>query len=262
MADAGFSVLNMFRVDNDVAMVTGGASGLGRIAALTLAEAGAHVCVTDIDHNKADETVAEIVVAGGKADAWLLDVMDNDAICRVIAEIAAKHGRIDILVNNAGTSHRSPTETMPIEVWDQIIQINQTQLFLCSREAGKHMLAQNKGAIVNLASIMGLAGGGFYGNLPYHASKGAVVNMTRALASEWALRGVRVNAIAPTFTKTDLTKPLREETDLMAKVKDRTPMGRLAEPEEMAGAILYLASPASSMVTGHTLPVDGGWLAI
>jgi NAD(P)-dependent dehydrogenase (short-subunit alcohol dehydrogenase family) len=262
MADAGFSALALFRVDGDVAVVTGGAAGLGRIAALTLAEAGAHVCVTDIDHNRAGETVADIEAAGGKADAWLLDVTDNDAICRTIAEIAEKHGRIDILINNAGTAQRDPTESMPTEVWDRIVQMNQTQLFVCSREAGKHMLAQNKGAIVNLASIMGLTGGGMYPNLPYHATKGAVVNMTRALAAEWASRGVRVNAIAPTFTRTELTLPVRQDADLVAQIEARTPMGRMAEPEEMAGAILYLASPASSMVTGHTLPVDGGWMAI
>ena len=266
MADAKFSVLSQFRVDGDIAMVTGGAAGLGRVAALTLAEAGAHVCVTDIEHNRAGETVAEIADAGGKADAWLLDVSDNDAICRVIAEIAEQHGRIDILVNNAGGGKRSASEDLSIELWDRIIQMNQTQLFVCSREVGKLMLAQNKGAIINLASIMGLAGGGLcgglYGNLHYHAAKGAVVNMTRALASEWASRGVRVNAIAPTFTKTDLTMPVRQDPDLVAQIEDRTPLGRFAEPEEMAGAILYLASSASSMVTGHTLAVDGGWMAI
>ena len=216
MADAGFSALGLFRVDNDIAVVTGGAAGLGRIASLTLAEAGAHVCVTDIDQNRAGETVAEIEAAGGKADAWLLDVTDNDAICRVIAEIAEKHGRIDILVNNAGSAQRDATETMPTEVWDRIVQMNQTQLFVCSREAGKHMLAQNKGVIINLASIMGLTGGGLYPNLPYHATKGAVVNMTRALAAEWASRGVRVNAIAPTFTRTELTIPVRQDADLVA----------------------------------------------
>lgn len=262
MTGSQFSALSQFRVDNDIAVVTGGAAGLGRIASLTLAEAGAHVCVTDIDHNRAGETVAEIEAAGGKADSWLLDVTDNDAICRVIAEIADKHGRIDILVNNAGTAQRDATENMPTEVWDRIVQMNQTQVFVCSREAGKHMLAQNKGAIINVASIMGLAGGGLYPNFPYHATKGAVVNMTRALAAEWAAHGVRVNAIAPTFAKTELTLPLRQDTDMVARIEDRTPMGRLAEPEEMAGAILYLASPASSMVTGHTLPVDGGWMAI
>lgn len=262
MSSAGFSVLKMFRVDNDIAVVTGSASGLGRIAALTLAEAGAYVCVTDIDRGKADDTVAEIVAAGGKAGAWLLDVMDNDAICRVIGDIVANHGRIDILVNNAGLFQVGPTETMLAESWDSIIQMNQTQLFICSREVGKHMLARKKGAIINVTSIMGLVGGGLHGNLPYHASKGAVVSMTRALAAEWASRGVRVNAIAPTFTRTELTKQLFERPDLLAQIEERTPMGRVAEPEDMAGALLYLASPASAMVTGHTLPVDGGWLAI
>ena len=145
MADGKFSVLDQFRVDGDIAMVTGGAAGLGRIAALTLAEAGAHVCVTDIDHNRAGETVAEIAAAGGTADAWLLDVSDNVAICQVIADIAEQHGRIDILVNNAGGGKRTATEVTPIELWDRIIQMNQTQLFVCSREVGKLMLAQNKG---------------------------------------------------------------------------------------------------------------------
>ena len=262
MADAAFSALKLFRVDGDIAVVTGAAAGLGRIAALTLAEAGAHVCVTDIDDTCAAETVAEITAAGGKADAWHLDVTDNDAICRVFAAIAARHGTIGILVNNAGAAKREATESLPIEVWDRIVQINQTQVFVCSREAGRHMLAQNQGAIINLASIMGLGGGGLYPNLPYHATKGAVVNMTRALAAEWASRGVRVNAIAPTFARTGLITPLLQDPDMIARIEARTPMGRLAEPEEIAGAILYLASPASTMVTGHTLPVDGGWTAI
>lgn len=262
MTDGGFSALGLFRVDDDIAMVTGGAAGLGRIAALTLAEAGAHVCVTDIDTDRAHETVSDIKGSGGKADAWTLDVTDNDAICRVVSDIAAKHGRIDILINNAGSARRDPSEEMPIEIWDRIVQFNQTQVFVCSREAGRLMLARNKGAIVNITSIMGLSGGGLYPNLPYHATKGAVVNMTRALAAEWAARGVRVNAIAPTFVATELTVPLRQQPEMVARIRDRTPMGRFAEPEEIAGAILYLASPASSMVTGHTLPVDGGWMAI
>jgi len=151
---------------------------------------------------------------------------------------------------------------MPTETWDLVIAINQTAVFTCSREAGKHMLAKGKGAIINIASIMGLSGGGFYPNLPYHASKGAVVNMTRALAAEWAQRGVRVNAIGPTFTETDLTAPLRTNNQAKAFIEERTPMGRFAQPEEMAGAILYLASDAASAVTGITLPVDCGWLAI
>ncbi len=262
MADPEFSALKLFRVDGDIAVVTGAAAGIGRVAALSLAEAGAHVCVTDIDHDRAAVTVAQIAAAGGSADAWRLDVTGNEAIEQVFAAIAAQHGAIDILVNNAGAARREPSETMTTAAWDRIVQHNQTQVFVCSREAGKHMLAKGKGAIINIASIMGLGGGGLYPNLAYHATKGAVVNMTRALAAEWADRGVRVNAIAPTFANTDLTLALRQDAAMVARIEDRTPMGRLAEPEEMAGAILYLASPASAMVTGHTLPVDGGWTAI
>ena len=262
MTDSGFSALGQFRVDNDIALITGGAAGLGRIASLTLAEAGAHVCVTDLDAAAAEATASEVEKAGGRADAWQLDVADNDAIVRVIGEIAAKHSRIDILINNAGAAKRDATAAMTLEDWDRIVQMNQTQVFICSREVGRLMLENGRGAIVNLSSIMGLSGGGLYPNLSYHATKGAVVNMTRALAAEWAGEGIRVNAIAPTFVATEFTAPLRQDAEMVARIKDRTPMGRFAEPEEIAGAILYLASPASGMVTGHTLPVDGGWMAI
>lgn len=258
----GFSALAQFRLDGDVAIVTGGGAGIGRIACLTLAEAGAYVCVTDVDGTTAEKVADEIHNLGNEADAWVLDVSDENAIVRVIAEIAEKHGQIDILINNAGMAQRDATETMPTAVWDRIVRINQTGVFLCSREAGKHMLARGTGRIINIASVMGLVGGGLYPNLPYHATKGGLVNMTRALAAEWAGRGVRVNAIAPTFVTTDLTINLRQDPDKMRLIENRTPMGRFAEPEEMAGGILYLASPASSMVTGHTLAIDGGWTAI
>ncbi|MDP6351886.1 MAG: SDR family oxidoreductase [Alphaproteobacteria bacterium] len=257
-----FSTLALFRIDGDVALITGGGGGLGRIASLALAEAGAHVCVADIDADAAQAVVGEITAAGGGGDAWTLDVMDNDRIVAVIGEIAARHGRIDVLVNNAGTARREPTADMTLEVWNLIMQMNQTQIFVCSREAGRHMIRQGSGRIINIASIMGLVGGGFYPNFPYHATKGAVVNMTRALAAEWASHGIRVNAIAPTFVVTDLTAKVRAEPEKMRIIEDRTPMGRFAQPEEMAGGILYLASPASAMVTGHTLVIDGGWTAI
>ena len=262
MSESAFSAMSQFRLDGEIALITGSGDGLGRIAALTYGEAGAHVCVSDVDFQLAEKVVREVEEAGGSADAWHLDVMDNDQIIRVINEIAETHKKIDILVNNAGSAQREPTETMPLEVWDRIIQINQTQVFLCSREAGKNMLKRKKGSIINLASIMGLVGGGFYPNFPYHATKGAVVNMTRALAAEWAQRGVRVNAIAPTFVKTNLTLPLRSDKERTKIVLERTPMGRFAEPEELAGPFLFLASSASSMVTGHILAVDGGWTAI
>ena len=181
-----------------------------------------------------------------------------DTVSRIKAELAG----ISILVNNVGIAEREPTLETTLETWERIIAVNVNAAFLCSREVGRLMVAAGSGSIINIASIMGLTGGGLYPNLAYHTSKGALVNMTRALAVEWAQSGVRVNAIAPTYVRTKLTENLRADKELVARIEDRTPMGRFAEPEEMGGAILFLASQASSMVTGHTLPVDGGWLAV
>ena len=218
--------------------------------------------VSDINLEWAEKVAEEIMEAGGAADARKMDVANNPEIESGIAGIIGQHGRIDILVNNVGLAKRAPTEKLSLEDWNEIVQVNQTQVFVCSREAGKHMLRAGEGSIINVSSIMGLVGGGFYPNLPYHATKGAVVNMTRALAAEWAGRGIRVNAIAPTFVKTNLTIPVRADPIATQWIIDKTPMGRFAEPEELAGAFLFLASPAASMVTGQTLAVDGGWTAV
>jgi len=255
-------VLSQFRLDKRVALITGSGDGLGRTAALAFSEAGAHVCVSDINTKLAKKVVTEIQELGGSADAWTLDVSENEQIEKTIRDIVGQHGQLDILVNNAGTAKRGPTEDMSLEDWNRVIQVNQTQVFVCSREAGKHMLKAGRGAIINVTSIMGLVGGGLYPNLSYHATKGALVNMTRALAAEWAGRGIRVNAIAPTFVKTNFARAVLMDSKTNQLVIDRTPMGRVAEPEELAGAFLFLASPASGMVTGHTLAVDGGWTAV
>ena len=191
-----------------------------------------------------------------------MDVGEFPAIIDTVSSIKADLARISILVNNVGIAQREPTLETTLETWEQIFSVNVTAAFLCSREVGRAMVAARSGRIINIASIMGLTGGGLYPNLAYHTSKGALVNMTRALAVEWARSGVRVNAIAPTYVKTKITENLRADQEMVAKIEDRTPMGRFAEPEEMAGAILFLASPASGMVTGHILPVDGGWLAV
>jgi NAD(P)-dependent dehydrogenase (short-subunit alcohol dehydrogenase family) len=257
-----FSVFAQFRIDGEVAVVTGGGAGIGRAACLALAEAGAHVCVTDVDAAAAARVAREIETSGGRAEWRGLDVGNTEAIPRVFQAIAAERGQIDVLVNNAGVALREAAVTLSLADWERIVRINQTAVFLCSREAGRVMIDRRSGRIVNVASIMGLVGGGFYPNLPYHATKGAVVNMTRALAAEWAPFGVRVNAIAPTFARTELTARLREDADRVRIIQERTPLGRFAEAEEMAGGILYLASPASSMVTGHVLAIDGGWTAI
>ncbi len=256
------SVLDLFRLDGDAALITGAGAGIGRATALAFAEAGAIVAVTDIDGGSAEAVAAEIVAAGGRGRAWTLDVADEGQIVRVVGEAAAAFGRLDVLVNNAGAAKRVPTVELVTDDWRRVMDINITAAFVASREAAKAMLAGAGGRIVNVASIMGQSGGGLYPNAAYHASKGAMVNLTRALAAEWAKEGIRVNAIAPTFLKTKLTEKLREDAAMVAAIEQRTPMGRFAEPEEIAPGILYLASRASSMVTGHTLAIDGGWLAI
>lgn len=248
--------LQAFRVDGQVALVTGGAQGIGLACATLLNAAGAQVVLLDRDAGALAAARAQLP----RAQARVLDVTDEAAIDAEFAAIAAEHGGIHILVNNAGLAIRKPSHDLSLADWNAVVAVNLTGAFLCARAAARHIPASG-GSIVNIASIMGLSGGGLYPNISYQTTKGGLVNMTRALAVEWAPRGIRVNAVAPTWTKTGFIGQLVSSPELMARIRSATPLGRLAEPHEIAAAVLFLASPAAAMVTGHILAVDGGYLA-
>jgi NAD(P)-dependent dehydrogenase (short-subunit alcohol dehydrogenase family) len=250
-----------FRLDGKIAVITGGGGGIGRATAEAMAAAGAVIAILDRDGAAAEAAAQALGAAGCRASAHAADVTVEVSLEAAFAAIVERHGGIDILVNSAGIGLRHAAVDHPLGDWEKVVAVNLTGVFLCSRIAARSMMERGGGGIVNLASIMGFSGGGIYPNVSYQATKGGVVNMTRALAVEWAKARIRVNAVAPTWVRTGLTADLLDQPGVMDRIAALTPMGRLATPEEVASTILFLASPAAAMVTGHTLPVDGGFLA-
>lgn len=262
MSTAKSDALAQFKLDDQVAIITGGASGIGRKSADLFASVGAHVIVTDLNEREAHRAADEIRANGGCASGFALNIADEAAVERVFEEVIEQEGRIDILVCNAGTGSNAPATEMSFENWNHAISVNLTGTFLCARAAAKRMIERkNGGSIVITTSVMGMSGGGFGSNINYQASKGGLVNLTRGLAVEWADYEIRVNAVAPGWVRTPMVSAWSSNPEHLSKLADWVPLKRLAEPEEIASAILFLASPAASMVTGHTLPVDGGFLA-
>ena len=247
--------------DGRVAIVTGGAKGIGRAIVDAMIADGACPVLFDRDEQALASASQQLADRGVDHLAEPLDVSDEASVEGAMARVVSRYGRIDILVNNAGIALRRPTLELSVADWQAVVDVNLTAVFLCSRAAARSMIRGGGGAIVNVSSIMGLSGGGLYPNLSYQSTKGAIVNLTRALAVEWAGQGIRVNAVAPTWVNTDLTQGLFQDPALLGRVLDMTPMRRLAEPADVANAIVFLASARAAMITGHTLPVDGGFLA-
>ena len=236
--------MHPFSVDGKVAVVTGGANGIGAATVRVLEDAGARVAVFDLEETQ----------------GLSVDVTSEAAVRDALARVGKEAGGIDILVNNAGRAARKPATELTVEEWNEVLDVNLTAMFVCSKLVHPYMKKRGGGSIVNLASIMGFSGG-LFPNASYQASKGGVVNLTRALALEWAADDIRVNAVAPTYVSTELTAPIFSRPDRLKTVMEHTPLGRLPELEEIAAAILYLCSPAARCVTGITLPIDSGYLA-
>ncbi len=245
----------MFKLTDEVALVTGGSSGLGREMALAMAEAGAHVVIADINLDGAQQVAEEIKKLDRECLLLKTDVSKVEDVERMVRLTKEKWGRIDIGINSAGIGNDCPAEEMSREMWDETIAVNLTGVFLCAQAEGKEMIKRRKGSIINIASIFGLVAQRIYRSAHYGAAKAGVVMLTKSLAIEWAKYNIRVNAIAPTFMKTPMLD------DVIPEMLDLTPMQRVGEPEEIRGPALFLASQASSLLTGTVLVMDGGYSA-
>lgn len=252
------SALDLFRLDGRVALVTGGDKGLGQGIAVALAQAGADVAVVSRSGNAAG-TLDAIAAAGRRGMALTADLSSTASIDRIVAETSAHFGRIDILVNNAGIIRRAPAIDYRWNDWRAVLDVNLDAVWALCQAVGRLMIAQGRGKMINIASLLAFQGGI---RVPaYAAAKHAVAGLTKALANEWAHLGVNVNAIAPGYMVTDNTQALRDDPDRSRQILERIPAGRWGVPDDLAGAAIFLASSASDYVHGHVLVVDGGWLA-
>lgn len=253
------SILQQFSLAGKVALVTGCNRGIGKAMALGLAEAGADILgVSATIALTGSEVEKEVMALGRKFKAYQADLSNRESIYAFTNKVKAENKKIDILINNAGTIMRAPAAEHPDEYWDRVIDINLNAQFVLAREIGRQMLENGSGKIIFTASLLSFQGGI---NVPgYAASKGAIASLIKALANEWAAKGVNVNGIAPGYIATDNTEALRSDSARSKSILDRIPAGRWGETEDFKGAVVYLASAASDYVNGTILTVDGGWM--
>lgn len=251
-------ILDKFKLDGKVALVTGSATGIGRAIAVGLAEAGADVACHCRKPGDAAETVTVIESLGRKATEVSGDMSDKQVPKAVIKDVVEAFGRIDILINNAGMIRRSPAVDFTEDDWSTVIEVNLSSVFRLAQAAGRHMIDQGGGKIVNIASLLSFQGGI---NVPaYTASKSGVAGLTKALANEWAKSNITVNAIAPGYIATNNTAALQADETRNRQILERIPAGRWGASDDLVGAAVYLSSPASDYMQGHILVVDGGWM--
>lgn len=251
------TILDRFSLNGKIALVTGSSRGLGAAIAIALAQAGADVALHG-STSTPKATQHKLDALGAKSLALVGDVADPSVCARLVSETVGHFGKIDILVNNAGVIRRAPAAEYSAEDWKALIDVNLNSVFYLSQHAGRHMLAQGSGKIINIASVLTFQGGIL---VPaYAAAKGGVGQLTKAFANEWASKGVNVNAIAPGYMDTDNTEALRNDPSRARQILDRIPARRWGQPDDLAGAAVFLASQASDYVHGHILVVDGGWL--
>lgn len=250
---------NKFSLDGQTALVTGASRGLGQAMAIGLAEAGADIVAVSTNEANLDKTEKSVKSLAKKCLRIGCDVSKKGEVDSLVNKAISSCGRIDILVNNAGIIRRAPADIYSDEDWDSVIDTNLNGLFRLCRAIGKHMIEKGSGKIINIASLLSFQGGI---TVPaYAASKGAVMQLTKALANEWASKNIQVNAIAPGYFATDNTEALRNDPVRNKQISDRIPAGKWGNPEDLTGPIVFLASAASDYVNGHILLVDGGWMA-
>ncbi len=252
-------ILDQFRLDGKTALVTGCKRGLGAAMAQALAEAGADIIGVSASLESSGSAIEKSVRAvGRKFSAYQCDFSDRSSLLAFAAKVKSDHPRIDILVNNAGTIRRKPAAEHSDADWDHVLEVNLSSQFLLAREIGRDMVARRSGKIIFTASLLSFQGGI---TVPgYAASKGGIAQLTMALSNEWAAHGVCVTAIAPGYMATDNTEALRADANRSRQILERIPAGRWGTPADLAGPVVFLASPVSDYLTGHILAVDGGWL--